>query len=387
MPAAIPIHKLVAEKRGGQAFVRYRGKRWPLGPWDATLDRPSDQAERKLQRLKETWRVNPSAGLRASDDPLLLELWLKWVASSDAPSDRAGELTRCRRELFGTSDRPGPFLEMRVSEFGASELRNWRDSLCEQTRDDGSLRFGRYTVVQFVSLVCQCMEWAVTEERVEEDQARLLRLIKPPKAGKVKEPVARDAVDYERVRKVAEAMSSDAGKLLLVMWWCGARPSELYRLTVGQVRRSGAVVSEKEVRVSLTEASLWAVQYERHKTSRHGLERVVFFGPQAQEILQPMLCRDASEYLFQKSNGNPYSHKDLLNYTKRTCRRLQIAKFTPYQINHAFMARVAAAFSSAVPGSGILAAKAARGHSLRGVTQSYTGSDIVTAAKVAQQCG
>jgi integrase len=383
-----PIHLLTAERRGSQAVVRYRGKRIPLGPWNVQADCPSEQAERKLAALKATWRVNPRAGLAADDDILLLDLWLRWASSPQAPNDRSSEATWCRRLLFGTSAEPGPYLETRVSQFTAGELQAFQDHLCKLVNDRGDLRFSRWSVTRFVSLTRRCLEWGVVAGLVDESQAATLKLVQPPKRGAVKEAKRRGGVEWDRVRAVAESLTSEAGQLLLVLWWTGARPGELCGLRAGQIQRSGVITNSKHVAVDLEQFGVWSARLEEHKTSGHGLERVLFFGQHSQAILGPLIeGRSDDEPVFQTKSGLPYNYKQIQNYTRRACRAMGIEYFCPYQIDHAFLARVAAVFSSEIPGSGILAAKAARGHSMPGVTEVYTGSDIVTAARVAQRCG
>ena len=42
----------------------------------------------------------------------------------------------------------------------------------------------------------------------------------------------------------------------------------------------------------------WLYRPESHKTEHHGMNRVIYLGPQAQLILQPFLFRDPAAYLF-----------------------------------------------------------------------------------------
>jgi integrase len=275
-----------------------------------------------------------------------------------------------------------------MSDFTAGELLAWQDHLCTLRNDRGELRFSRWSVLRFVSLIRRCLEWGVVAGLVDESQAASLKLVQAPKKGTVKESKPRQGGEWERVRDVSANMTSEVGQLLLVLWWTGARPGELCGLRVGQIQRAGVISNSKFVSIDLAEYGVWAARLEQHKTASHGLERVLFFGKESQRILAPLVeGRGPSEPVFQKDGGKAYYSKQLQLYVKRACVKLGLPYFAPYQVDHAFLARVAALFSSEIPGSGILAAKAARGHSLRGVTEVYTGADLVTAARVAQRCG
>jgi integrase len=68
----------------------------------------------------------------------------------------------------------------------------------------------------------------------------------------------------------------------------GCRPGEVCILRPCDVDRSGDV---------------WAYRPATHKTEHHGRQRVVFIGPQAQEILRSYLLRDAEAYCFTPADS------------------------------------------------------------------------------------
>jgi integrase len=68
----------------------------------------------------------------------------------------------------------------------------------------------------------------------------------------------------------------------------GARPGEV------------CIVRPCDVDVS---SDVWAYVPERHKTQHHGIERVIFIGPKAQDVLRPYLLRDKSGYCFVPSES------------------------------------------------------------------------------------
>ena len=64
----------------------------------------------------------------------------------------------------------------------------------------------------------------------------------------------------------------------------GARPGEVCQLRPCDVERGGEV---------------WQYRPESHKTQHHGRERIIYIGPQAQDVLRPYLLRDAQAHCFQ----------------------------------------------------------------------------------------
>jgi integrase len=378
------LHRLELSNWKGRAAVWAFGQRWTFGKWDEKKDRPTREAEAKFLRQLSFWAISPAKRLRESEQ-LLIELWADWRSSNRAPANRLDEFGRVESVLFGTVEAPGPHFATRVSEFGSPELEAWQNYLCGLRTSAGEPRLGRYSVSRYVGLVRMCISWGVVVGKVERGQAEELRLVTPPAFGAVKEPVPRGSVEWDEVERVAKQLKSDVGPLLKVLWWTGARPSELCGLTVGMLRRGGKIHSTKGAEVDLDKYGVWAARLEKHKNSRRGKERVLFFGRESQRVMEALILRRGP--VFQTSTGGHYSSKQIRDYVKKCCENNDWPVFSPYQIDHAFLCRVQAAFSSEIAGSGPIAAKAARGHSMRGITESYTGADLVTAAMVAAKCG
>jgi integrase len=52
------------------------------------------------------------------------------------------------------------------------------------------------------------------------------------------------------------------------------------------------------------DAPVWCYRPEGHKTEHHGIERRVYIGPRAQEVLRPYLDRDPEAYCFCPREGH-----------------------------------------------------------------------------------
>ena len=68
----------------------------------------------------------------------------------------------------------------------------------------------------------------------------------------------------------------------------GCRPGEVCMIRPCDVDRSGEV---------------WQYRPESHKTEHHGRERIIYIGPQAQEVLRPYLLREAQAHCFQPAES------------------------------------------------------------------------------------
>jgi integrase len=102
-----------------------------------------------------------------------------------------------------------------------------------------------------------------------------------------------DAQETEPVRPVPEELihgiepfvSKPVWALIQVQLRTGCRPDEAVRL------RGADFVC--------TEGPVWVVRYDAHKTAHWGIEKKIFFGPRAQQVIAPFLAnREPEAYLF-----------------------------------------------------------------------------------------
>lgn len=389
-PAHRP-HELRLRNRQGKAVCSYQGREYRFGRWDLKLDAPTPEAVSAFQRQIGLWTLNPLASTVTDPSPTLLSLWSDWLESPQRPKVNEHVQLMATTHLFGTPTAPGPHLNTPLDSFTSADLLAWQTRLCEMRDDKGKARYGRATVAKLVGLVRRCLDWGVMVGRVSADQYAAIERVKPPPRGQVREPVRRGSVSWDTVEVTARHMRSAMGDLLRCLWWTGARPGELCAITAGMVRRGGVIRSrlKAEVSIDLDGFGVWAADLgDGHKTAHHGKERVLFFGPNAQEIVAPYLdaAKSGTCPLFPNGHGKHYTGPRLYTATATAAKRAGVS-LAPYLIRHSFAVRVVEAFSSEIPGSGYLAAQSALGHSLRGVTAGYTGQDWITAAKVAQRCG
>ena len=59
-----------------------------------------------------------------------------------------------------------------------------------------------------------------------------------------------------------------------------------------------------------TTSDVWEYRPESHKTEHHGRERVIFIGPQGQDILRPYLLRSAESHCFSPADSEKKRRAD-----------------------------------------------------------------------------
>lgn len=399
-------HELTLRNHHGRAVCTYKGQVYPFGAWDPpTAGHPAGQpnaaAVLAFQEQQRIWAgaaaapgADPSASL-ANPGASLASVWASWMRSAHAPRDRRDENRRSAVEIFGTADKPGPFRDTLARDLTAAAVLAWQDGLCARG-------LSRYTVGRVVGFLRRCLAWGRVAGLVPAQVVSDVELVPPPPKDATPRPKVRRGVTWEQVAEVCERMKSAvAADVLRVLWYSGARPSEVERITVGMVLRSGTVRPEKGQPVAL--GRCWAVNFGRD--SKTGEERCLFFGPRAQAVIGPYLeKRPAGAVLFQTREGKPYTYRLLTQAIQRACgwykgKRGQVAggsgaaKVKPaglwgaYNLRHGAAERVQAHYSGLVPGAGWLAAQSFLGHKIKGVTSGYSGADWVTAERVAAELG
>jgi integrase len=243
-----------------------------------------------------------------------------------------------------------------------------------------------------------------------------LRAVEPLTFGHTaaKETPPRDAVAESVFLATLPHLPKTVATMLELMWWTGARPSEVCAMRTDDIDRS---------------RSIWVYRPRSHKTAFRGHERRVFLGPQAQTVLSPWLRADGEEFIFQpreavaakrsewtkahrsdttraraaankrraaakarkektgssrpnsrREAGDRYSPQRIANAVRRACKKHSIAAWTPYMIRHATATRIeeVADFDTA---------RKVLGQRSIAVTQRYVHGDAMAAAAAMAEHG
>jgi integrase len=182
----------------------------------------------------------------------------------------------------------------------------------------------------------------------------------------------------------------------------GMRSSEVCTMTSGAIDTTGP---------------LWVYKPAHHKTAHHGHDREVYLNKAAQEILQPWLCPNLAELLFQPKEAEAWRHEqqrtnrktpvqpsqvlraqrakrrgrrrppgdryDRESYRKavaRACRRAGVSTWHPHRLRHSFATKMRKAH-------GIETARILLGHASPAMTLVYAEADRQRAMQAVAEVG
>jgi integrase len=256
-----------------------------------------------------------------------------------------------------------------AADFGPLSLRAVRD---------GWVRAGlaRKHINARVGKIRRLFKFAVSHELVPPGVLDGLRAVEPLTFGHTTavESAPRDAVPEQAFKATLSHVSPTVRAMLELLWWTGARPSEVCSMRTADVDRSGTT---------------WVYRPRTHKNVHRGHERQIFLGPQAQRVLAPWLRDDGEEFVFQpreavkaqrknwrkdhrtdetraraaankrraaaearraatgsgrpasrREAGDRYTPQRLANAVRRACIKYKLPRWTPYMIRHATATRI-----------------------------------------------
>jgi integrase len=262
-----PSYRL--HKPSGQAVVTLNGKDFYLGAFE------SKESREKYDQLIAEWlasgRQTPTSGGLSVNELLLayLEFASTYYAPPSTERQHVKWSMRPLKELYGRSG---------AADFGPLALKNVRDKMIEAglCRREINKRIGR---------IKRLFGWAVENELVPPSVHHGLSAVKGLRAGRSQ------ARESEPVKPVPELFVDAVKPFVLPEVWAmvqlqrfsGARPGEICAMRTRNIDTRGKV---------------WLYRPKRHKTQHHGHERIIAFGPRAQEVLRPWLRTDLDAPLF-----------------------------------------------------------------------------------------
>jgi integrase len=185
---------------------------------------------------------------------------------------------------------------------------------------------------------------------------------------------------------------------------------ELQRLTAC---RAGEVMVMRAIDLTMS-GPVWTFRPAGHKNKHRGLDRVIFLGPQAQEVIRPFLTTNLEAYLFsprayvealharrareRKTKRTPSELKrrrkvnpkrvPAERYTRRSyrlaivraCQKAGVPEWSPLQLRHTAATAIRARY-------GVEAAKVILGHTKVETTQIYAERDLGKAEAIMREIG
>lgn len=396
------VPSLRHHKARGLAVVTLGGKDFYCGKFG------SPESRREYDRVLGEWLAAGRPQVRAGASRLTMaELLLHYMRFAKGyylpPSREIEGITLALRPL---KEHYGHTL---AADFGPMALRAVRDGWVHAG-------LARKHINSRVGKIRRLFKFAVSHELVPPGVLDALRAVEPLTLGHTAavESPPRQAVDEAAFRATLPYLPLTVRAMLELMWWTGARPSEVCSIRSADVDRSG---------------QSWVYRPRSHKNSHRGHERRIFLGPQAQRVLAPWLRDDGEAFVFQpceavaaqraawskghrtevtreraatnkrraaaearkaktgssrpasrREAGDRYTPQRLANAVRRVCIKHGIQRWTPYMIRHAAGTRIEreADFDTA---------RKVLGQRSASVTQRYVHSDAQAAAEAMSRLG
>jgi integrase len=300
--------------------------------------------------------------------------------------DRIKRALRPVRELYGHTT---------ARTFGPLSLKACRERMVK----DG---WTRGYCNSCTGCIKRAFQWGVENELIPPSVHHGLQAVRGLSKGRT------DARDTQKVRPVADQdvdatlpfLTPPVRAMVQVQRLSGMRPSEVCMMRLCDLDRG--------------HGSTWVYRPASHKAEHHNIERAVFLGPRAQEVLRPFLeGRHPGDYLFSPREGmahfrkvqreqrkskvqpsqadrskrkprkGPGEHYDRDSYRQSVVRACELAGVDPWhpnQLRHSMATQIRKGFN-------LDAARAVLGHTSPAVTEVYAELDAETAANVMARIG
>lgn len=382
MPRRPHVPTYRSHRSSGQAVVTVNGKDHYLGHYDSPESRER-YAKLIGQYLAGGGAAKPTRGYGYT----VAHIAIAYLEHARTYYVKDGKVTsqveRIERSLAHATKLYG---DMPADEFGPRKLVVVRDSMV-------AAGWTRRHVNSCVGCVKAAFKWAVANELVPSGVYEAMRAVAGLKAGRCtareSEPIG--PAPEKAVAAVLGVVLYVVADMIRVQLLAGMRSGELVRMRPMDIDRTGPV---------------WIYRPHRHKTEHKGKVRVVFLGPQAQQVLASYLDRPADAYLFspreamaasvlkkrrkpgppapvftgRRAPGLRYTPTSYSQAIRQACIRAKVQKWFPHALRHSFATATAAAH-------GIEVARVLLGHSSVDTTTIYAERDARAAMDVMRNVG
>ncbi|MEQ9410936.1 MAG: site-specific integrase [Fuerstiella sp.] len=271
------IPKYSYHKATGQALVRLDGKVHYLGKYG------SDESRKRYDHLIAKWLTGEK--LSTPDQLTVARLCVKYINEHAKPYYRKNGRQTSELSAIQAALRPVTelFGKSKVADFGPARLKKVRQNMV----DRGIVRT---SINRNVGRIRRMFKWGVENELVSPSIHAALSAVAGLRHGRS------DANESSPVKPVPDAdidavkphVSRQVWAMIQVQLVTGMRPGEVRLLRTGEIDMTG---------------DTWEYRPSEHKTEHHGRQRLIFIGPQGQDIIRPFLKADRNRYLFSPTES------------------------------------------------------------------------------------
>lgn len=277
----IQIPKYRLHKASGQAVVTLSGKDFYLG------EHGSEASQVEYNRLLAEWQLNGRGALsKNSEEELRVdELILAYMVHVKSYYVKNGKPTTSQQHIRDTL-KPLHYLygKTLVGDFGPLALKTCRERLISEQR------LCRTSINKAIGIIKRMFKWGVENELVSPVVYQSLQAVSGLRKGRspARENKPVKPVPESHIEEIRLFVSQQVWAMVQLQLLTGMRPGEVVILRSCDID---------------TQGKLWTYIPESHKTEHHGHARVIYLGPQAQEILRPLLKPEIKSYLFSPSDA------------------------------------------------------------------------------------
>jgi integrase len=264
-------------KPSGQGVATFNGKDYYLGPWQ------SEASKTEYKRLLAEWiavgKTTIATGIESQVSIIVAELLTAYLAEAEIAYTKNGQPTS---HLHNIRDALIPLRELYATEavatFSPLKLKAVRETMVKRG-------LCRSTINKHVGTIKRIFKWGTENELVPATAFHALQAVSGLRRGRsaAKESVPVKPVPDAYVEAALVHVSGQVAAMVRLQQLTGMRPGEVTIMRGCDLDMTGKV---------------WTYTPSTHKTEHHGIERPVYLGPKAQDIIKPLLKSDLAAYLF-----------------------------------------------------------------------------------------
>ena len=390
-PKGIPAYRL--HKPSGRAVVTINGTMIYLG-FHGTRE-----SKAEYDRIIREWLANNrQLSIKSQRATILtvdglcnayLDYAKGYYTKNGKPTDEVDKIkTACDFLHRHCGDLP-------AEQFSRASLKAIRDEMIKRG-------WKRKTINQRIGQTKRIFRWGAEEADLipasTYQEIKILSGLKKYRSA-AKESTAIKPVSFDDVKKTLPFCNKIVQDMAMVQYYAGMRPGEICALTGGEINRSGDV---------------WFWDYTDHKMTHKDKQRIIWFGKQAQKILNEYIPNKApDEFLFSPRDATmlaniekrkkrkskvqpsqisrakpnpknpPRTGYDVNSYRRaitRAAKKAEATKWAPNQLRHSRATEIRAKY-------GLEGAQVVLGHDKADVTQIYAERDNKLAERIMREIG